>query len=162
MSGRFNEAIDKLKPGIGFDFVHTNHVQFSSIFFRNFMSRLFSCFLSHSFIPKQMLYGQIRPIVKNNSMCKTNSDNYRPIMNSSVFLKLFEYILLPTLTSNLDLNGQQFGFQKGLNCNAVITLLKETVLSHNKRNSNVHCAFLDLTKTFDKINIDILTSIWKI
>ena len=83
-------------------------------------------------------------------------------MNSSIFLKWFEYILLPTLTSNLDLNGQQFGFQKGLNCNAVITLLKETVLSHNKRNSNVHCAFLDLTKTFDKINIDILTSIWKI
>ena len=76
----------KLNPGTGFDFVFTNHVRFSSIIFRNFMSRLFSCFLSHSFIPNEMLYDQNRSIVKNNSMCKTNSDNYRPIMTSSVIL----------------------------------------------------------------------------
>ena len=81
-------------------------------------------------------------------MCKANSDNYRPIMNSSALLKLFEYILLPTLTSNFDLNEQQFGFQKGLNCNAVITLLKETVLSHTKQSSKVYCAFYRSYESF--------------
>ena len=37
-----------------------------------------------------------------------------------------------------------------------ITFLKESILSYKKNKSIVHCASIDLSKAFDKINIKIL------
>ena len=111
---------------------------------------------THSFLPKKMLMGQIKPTLKNGSICKTNSENYRPVMNSSMFLKLFEYCLVNPIYSGIDLNPLQFGFTNNSSCSKAITLIKETILYYNKNGSNVHGASIDLSKAFDKINIRIL------
>ena len=103
-----------------------------------------------------MLRGHIKPALKDGSICKTKSENYRPVMNSSMFLKLFEYSLVPVLKQNLVINPLQFGFTTGSNCDMAITFLKETILSYKKDKSNVHCASIDLSKAFDKVNIKIL------
>lgn len=84
------------------------------------------------------------------------TDNYRPVMNSSNLLKLFEYCILPNLQRSLKIDNHQFGFRKHVGCLTACTVLKETILSYNEAQSNVHCAFLDLSKAFDKVNHNIL------
>ena len=105
----------------------------------------------HGFVPKDMLAGQIRPILKNNKLCKTKSNNYRPIMNSSVFLKTFEYTLLPILSKALKLNDQQMGFRNNSSCLNTVMILKEIIHKYNMEGSNVHVAFIDLSKAFDRV-----------
>ena len=124
--------------------------------FRDFISKLFTAMLSHTFIPKEMLKGQIKPIIKNGKVCKTKSENFRPVMNSSMLLKLFEYSIFDTVRKNVKLNSRQFGFTKNSSCTKAISLLKETLLSYRNNGSIVHAASIDLSKAFDKINLKIL------
>ena len=150
------KAISLLKCGQGHDGIHSNHLKYSGPIFRKNLNMLFLQFIKHSFIPRKMLSGEIRPIIKNNKACKTKSDNFRPIMNSSVFLKVFEYCLLPILSSNLHLHDLQMGFRDNSSCLNTVMYLKEVISLYNKQSSNVHCAFLDLSKAFDLVDHSIL------
>ena len=87
----------KINNVIGFDLIHSNHLKFTGKVTRNFISLLFKSMLSHSFIPKEMLRGHIKPTLKNAKVYITNSENYRPAMSSLVLLKLFEYCLTDSL-----------------------------------------------------------------
>ena len=151
-----SQCIDKLNLGMGHDMVHTNHLKYCGNTFRNLLSKFLSKCVSHNFLPHNMLKGEIKPRIKDNIASKTSSDNYRPVMNSSNLFKLFEYCLLPHLEKCLDLCPSQFGFRKNTSCISAICILKETIASYNAKNSNVHCAMVDLSKAFDKININIL------
>lgn len=65
MLHQIEEAIEKLKTGVGFDFLHSNHFKLSNNLLKSLLGRLFSTFISHSYMPKDILHGEIRPIVKN-------------------------------------------------------------------------------------------------
>ena len=67
--------------------------------------------LSHTYIPPAMLKGGIRPTVKSHSVTKTDSQNYRPVTNSSNSLKGFEYLLLPHLEKNLKIDQSKFAYR---------------------------------------------------
>ena len=149
---QMEKAINSLNPGIGHDGIHVNHIIFGGQSLVLFLSKLFSSFLRHGHVPKAMLIGEIRPVIKNVTGNVHSSDNYRPVMSSSSLLKLFEYCLLFKLENYINLNKRQFGFRKFTSCQMPITILKETIHNYNNSNSNVHCTFLDLTKAFDKIN----------
>ena len=158
LSDCIDNNIAKINTGLGFDMIHSNHIKYSHRGFRNFIARVFTSMVSHSFLPKEMLRGHIKPTLKNGKSCKTNSENYRPVMNSSVFLKLFEYSIIETISKSVKINPLQFGFTENSSCAKAITLLKETLLYYKKGGSNVHCASIDLSKAFDKINVSILIS----
>ena len=153
---KINDSIVKLNNGLGFDMIHSNHIKFSGKKLRAFIGRLLSVCLSHSFIPKSMLDGVIRPGMKDNLICKYLSDNYRPIMNSSIFFKLLEYCLEPPLKRSLSISPLQFGFTEGSDCDAAIIVTKEIINSYRKQGSSVHCAAIDLSMAFDKINYKLL------
>ncbi len=82
------DSIHSLNEGIGHDFIHTKHLKFASDQFINSLSLLFSSYINHAYMPKEMLFGEIRPIIKNKMGNKTDSDNFRPVMNLSNLLKL--------------------------------------------------------------------------
>ena len=149
-------SIEKLNPAIGWDFIHTNHIKYGGTALTHFLSRLFSSFIIHNHVPLDLMFGEIRPIIKDKLQDKCNSDNYRPIMNSSNFLKLFEYCILKKLENVFKIDPHQFGFRKNTGCIMAASVLKETVLTYNSAGSNVHCCFLDLTKAFDCVNFNIL------
>jgi len=151
-----NGSIDRLKDGGGFDSIHSKHLKYSGVMFRSLLSRLYGAMMTHSYIPKEMLKGHIKPVIKDRKMCKTVSDNYRPVMSSSMFLKIFEYCLLPYLERELRISPLQFGFMPGSDCQGAITLAKETIKTYTEGNSNVHCATIDLSKAFDKIDLSML------
>jgi len=112
--------------------------------------------LSHTYIPPAMLKGRIRPAVKSHSGTKTDSQNYRPVMNSSNFLKVSEYLLLPHLEKNLKIDQRQFAYRNASGCLDAITLLKETVAHYNREPTDVYCAMVDLSKAYHRINISSL------
>ena len=71
-----------------------------------------------------MLKGRIRPTVKSPSGTKTDSQIYRPLIKSSNFLNVLEYLLLPHLENNLKLDQRQFAYRNTTGCLDAITLLK--------------------------------------
>ena len=153
---KLNNSIEQLKPGIGWDGVHSFHIKYGSLKFKRFICNLFNKLISHKFVPKEMLKGEIRPVLKGGSAGKHSSSNYRPVMNSSCFLKLYEYCFVPYLDKFLKISDRQFGFRPNTGCLAAVSVLKETVFRYMDGNSPVHCAFLDLTKAFDRVNFKIL------
>jgi hypothetical protein len=145
-------AIDNLNDGIGIDNIHSNHLKFAKTGVDNFLSKLFNAIILHSYFPDEMLVGQIRPLVKDHKGDLSSPDNYRPIMVSSNFLKIFEYSILTPLNNCIKLDFRQLGFRNKTSTTMATALLKETISNYVKKNSSVYCSFLDMSKAFDKIN----------
>ena len=146
------EAMSFLKPGIGMDGIHTNHLKLSPDSCTELISELFSCYILHNYIPINMLKGTINPTVKDKFGDLNSSDNYRPIMSSSVFLKLFEYCLLKKLNPYIKMNDRQHGYRPKYSTGTACFVLKETVLNYLKSNSDVYACFVDVKKAFDSVN----------
>ena len=144
-------SIDKLNNGLSWDNLYAKHLKHSGEIFREFIGKLFSSFLRHNHVPKNMLSAEIRPVVKNGRASRTSSANYRPLMNSSMMLKVFEYCLLPVLKKSLSIDSRQFGFRSQTGCIDAVTVFREIISLYNSKKSNVYCSFIDLLKAFDKI-----------
>ena len=63
-----------------------------------------------------MLRGQVRHVVKDLTASKSDSGNYRPVMNYSNVFEVFEYSLIPTLTLHLKLSYKQSDFRVDTDC----------------------------------------------
>ena len=150
-----NVMLDDVLSG---EYLHSNHLKFSGLVFRNLLSKLLNSFLLHGFLPENMLNGQIEPRIKSNLLSKKSSNNYRPVMSSSNFFKIFEYIMLPYVKRHLVTDVHQFGYRTGTSCLSAITLIKETILYYKNNKSNVFLATIDLSKAFDTVNINLLIS----
>ena len=145
-------AIKSLKDGIGFDQIHSNHLKFESEMLIELLSSLFTSFIVHSYIPIDMLRGIITPIIKDKLGDLSKSVNYRPVMSSSVVLKLFEYCLLNLIEPLINLNDRQHGFRKRYSTSTACVALRETILYYTESNSNVYTSFIDISKAFDSVN----------
>lgn len=153
---QIKKAILKLKTGIGFDGIHSNHLKYSSDVVVNFVSMFYnSCFI-HNHVPRKMMEGVIRPTVKNKfGNCK-DSTNYREIMISTNFLKLFEYVVLPVIQNTIDLSVYQFGYRPETSTVLATTILKETIGKYSNEGSKIYSCFLDFSKAFERLNHKIL------
>ena len=58
-------------------------------------------------------------------------------MNSSNFLKVIEYLLLPHLEKHLLIHENQFAYQPVTGCIDAITASKETVMYYNSQRSDL-------------------------
>lgn len=150
------EGIKKLKPSVGMDGIHSNHLKFCPDSCVNLIAELYSSFSRHFHVPVNLLKGIITPTVKDRFGDLRNSDNYRPVMSSSAFYKLLEYCLLSHIEPHVTLNDRQHGFRSNYSTSTACLVLKETVLNYWKSNSKVHACFLDIRKAFDSVNYDIL------
>ena len=56
-------AISRLNPGRDADFVYVTHLKNAGPCFRNLLCKLMNKFVSHSFLPRNILGGLIQPIV---------------------------------------------------------------------------------------------------
>ena len=77
-------------------------------------------------------------------------------MNSSTFLKLFEYCLLNKISPYVNLNDRQHGFRQKYSTSTACFLLKETILSYMNANLIVIACFADISKAFDSVTFKIL------
>ena len=106
------EAIKQLKCTVGDDKIHSNHLKFCSDRYIDILTKMLSSFLSHAYIPKDMMQGTITPTVKDRFSSLGDSGNYRPVMSSSVFLKVLEYCILFQIKPFMILNERQHGYRE--------------------------------------------------
>ena len=67
---------------------------------------------SHCYVVEDLLSGDINPTIKDTKGNVTESSNYRPVIQSSNLLKLFEIHMLDILTEKVSFCTRQFGFRK--------------------------------------------------
>ncbi len=146
------KSINSLNDCLGFDGLHSNHFKLCGKDTVSFLSRMFSSFISHGYIPHEMLQGEIRPIIKDKMGKIDDSNNYRPITISSNMLKLFEYCFVGHLKNSLPINNRQFGFRKCTSTIMAAAIIKEIVANYHFKGSKVYSAFIDMSKAFDKVN----------
>ena len=120
------------------------------------ISMLFFSFIVHNYLPSSMLRGVITPIIKDSLGDIRSSDNYRPVMSSSVFLKILEYCILHKIEAKIDLNDRQHGFRANHSTTSACLVLKETILNYTSSGSDVYACFVDISKAFDSVNHKIL------
>ena len=145
------DSIKVMKDTVGYDHIHTKHSMFNSAVFLELIARLFTSFIIHNYIPVDMIRGIITPVVKDKLGDCTSSSNYRPIIISSVFLKLFEYCLLRKIEPFFKLNDRQHGFRKDHSTSTACFTLKETIMYYTNAKSTVYACFVDISKAFDSI-----------
>ena len=150
------QSLKLLKPGLGCDSIHTNHLLCSPDSFLDLIAKLFSACIIHGYLPLDMIKGTINPLVKDAHGDLSNSDNYRPVMISSVFLKLFEYCLLQKIEPYFTFNDRQHGFRPNYSTSTACLILKETVLNYTHSGSSVYACFIDVKKAFDSVDHKIL------
>ena len=150
------EAIKLLKCSIGFDNIHSNHLKVCTDMYIEVLAMLLSSFIAHEYSPDNLLKGIINPTVKDRFKSLSSSDNYRPVMVSSVFFKLFEYCLLFKMKEFVKLNDRQHGFREKYSTSTACMVLKETVFEYTKSNSKVYACFLDISKAFDSVSHEVL------
>ena len=110
----------------------------------------------HQYAPASLINGMISPTVKDQFGDLGSANNYRPIMTSSVILKVLEYCLLKKISPFIKLSDSQHGFRSGHSTTTACTMLKETVNNYIQSNSDVYACYIDISKAFDCINHDIL------
>ena len=120
------------------------------------LQNCFTSFIIHGHVPVDMIRGIINPLIKDRLGDCHSSSNYRPIIVSSVYLKLFEYSLLSKIEPFIKLNNRQHGFRKQYSTSTACLVLKETIMYYTNANSNVYACFLDISKAFDSVNHEIL------
>ena len=154
--GDIEEGIKQLKPSIGMDGIHSNHLKNSTELYVELVSELFASFALHCFVPSNLIRGTIAPTIKDRYGMLNSSDNYRPVMSSSVFLKLFEYCLLKKIRPYVNLNDRQHGFRANYSTSTAFLALKETTLNYLRSKSDVYACFIDISKAFDSVDHEIL------
>jgi len=50
-----DDAVARLSTGGGFDQIHSNHFKHASLSCKRFLSKLFSSFLDHGYVPRDIL-----------------------------------------------------------------------------------------------------------
>lgn len=150
------QSLKSLKPGIGCDSIHTNHLLYAPDSLIKLLARLFSSCVIHGYLPIDMIKGIINPLLKDSHGDISSSDNYRPVMLSSIFLKLFEYCLLKKIDPYFSFNDRQHGFRPKYSTSTACLVLKETILNYMHSGSPVYSCFIDIKKAFDSVNHKLL------
>ena len=144
--------VKHLNIGERHDGIHTVFLREMSEELSLLISSFMNASYSHCFIP-EILYDNINPTIKDSKGNATESTSYRPVMQSSCLLKLFEIHLLLILSEKLVFNSCQFGFRKNTSTTDACLALKETVRKYitNER-GRAYCLFVDLSKDFDNVD----------
>lgn len=149
-------ALIRLNNGSGHDGIHSTFLKNASDDFLNILSVFYNACFCHCYIPTNMLKGNIFPTVKDKKNNITESSNYRPVMQSSCLLKLYEIHLLEVLSEKVSIDKRQFGFKKGVSTSDTCFLLKELMHNYCKNKVGGIMAFVDLSKAFDNVDHFIL------
>ena len=137
---------------MGFDSIHSKFLNFASDDFINNITYFLNACFTHCYIPQMLLKGDISPIIKNKDGNKCDSNNYRPIMQSSCILKILEMHVLEILSNKIRFNHFQFGFVSDRSTTDACFILKETIYNYINNKSKVYANFVDLSKAFDRVD----------
>lgn len=150
------KIILRINSGQGHDMIHTVFLRNTSQSFLENLAHFFNACFIHCYLPGNLLKGTITPIIKDSRNNVTESSNYRPIMQSSCLLKLFELFILDIISEKLCLNFRQLGFKSGSSTTDACFILKEIIKKYTNHKKSAIATFIDLSKAFDRIDHFVL------
>ena len=149
-------AIMKLNPYVDIDSIYSQHLKFASKSLIELITLFVNGCLKHSYLPNTVTRGLISPILKDKLKDHSSLENYRPIIKSSIFLKLFEYLILDRISCYLNTNDRQHGFKANHSTTTACFFLKEVIYYYLRNFSPVYAVFLDFSKAFDRVKHSVL------
>ena len=122
------------------------------------LAKIVNASFETSTFPDKLKVGKVNPLYKKGTC--DNPSNYRPISILSVFSKSFEKLMHQRLYKFLELSEilqpLQFGFRENHSTTQALLSLTESIKS-SIDNGKFGCRiFLDLQKSFDTVNHEIL------
>lgn len=115
---------------------------------------MFNFIYSRGVYPESWTKGILVPVPKKGDL--TNVDNYRGIMLTSIFSKIFSQLLdnraRKFVEENKILTDWQFGFRQKrstVDCIFVLQSLINKIIQHERK--KLYCAFVDFKKAFDMV-----------
>ena len=115
------------------------------------ISQLFKGLATHGFIPSLLLLCAIIPLVKDPSGSLDKSSNYRGIAISSLFLKLWDWIVILLHGESLGSDELQFGFKKSSSTSMCTWSVMEVINYYKRGGSDMFACLLDCKKAFDTV-----------
>ena len=151
-------SIKCLKSGKsdGFDGLTSDYIINGSPLLFKYISCLFTCMLSHCYIPTSFSVSTMIPIPKGSNKDLTDVKNYRGIALSSLLSKVFGYCIIYNHASVFESDELQFAYKK--NCSTVqcVSMVTEVINYYVNNGSTVYMSMLDVSKAFDRVNLLIL------
>ena len=102
-------AMNYLKVGkaVGPNKLSSEHNKYAS---QRLTTFLITAIFSHSYIPSDMMYTSVIPLLKDKIGDITDKKNYRPIALTTVISKIIEHIILQRYARCLSTSENQFSF----------------------------------------------------
>ena len=111
-------------------------------------------------VPSCLKRQYITPIYKKGP--RSEAANYRPVALTSNIVKCFERVVRAELINHLESNGilnqSQHGFRKGRSCLTQLIDHLDKVLRSLNEGNEVDIVYLDFSKAFDKVDLNILVA----
>jgi len=147
-------ACEKQKKGkaAGLDGIQMEAFIFGSKRLMVHVCLLFNLFVKYCYMPHNFMSSVIVPLVKCKTADLSDVNNYRAIVVSNAFSKLFESVIADQFKVDADGDEYQFGFKAKHSTGICTNVLKRTVEYYTSRGSHVFCSFIDFSKAFDKVN----------
>ena len=142
----------KLGKSVGIDGLAAKHFIHSHVSITVHLSLLFSCMLSHGFLPVAFMRTLIIPILKNKNGDTSAKRNYRLIVIVTAMSKIFELCLSRIMDVYLFTSDNQFGFKQKLSTDLCIYTVKCIIQYYNYYSSPVYTCLPDASNAFDRIN----------
>ena len=120
------------------------------------LAAIFRGFLLHGHISSVLLLATLVPIVKDKLGNICSSDNYRSIANSSLILKIFDWVIILLYGDKLGLDELQFSYQPNISTNMCTWMAIETIDYFTRNCSDVYVCTMDMSKAFDKVSHSLL------
>ena len=114
--------------------------------------------LLFSELPSLWKVSYVTPIFKKGN--RSDVSNYRPICIGPAIAKIFDSIVADFLSFHLKplIIDEQHGFFKGRSTTTNLLTFTTYIFSNLESGFDVDCIFTDMTKAFDRVNINILIS----
>ena len=148
-------SVEKMKcrKACGPDGISTEAIKFGGHLLTVHLTLLFNLFLSHCYMPSDLLKTTVVPILKNKMGDISDVNNYRAIALPNSISKLLETIILNCFQSHDNSKDiYQFGFKKNHSTFLGCSTLKTIIDYYRNNGSYVFTSFLDLSKAFDSVN----------
>jgi hypothetical protein len=142
----------KCGKACGVDDLAAEHFIHAHSILHVFLSLMFTCFITHGYMPDDIMKSAMVPIIKNKTGDTSDKNNYRPIALVTAASKIFELCILEVLEMYLVTHDHQFGFKAQHSTDMCIFAVKSIINYYTSQSSTVFCCYLDASKAFDRVN----------
>ena len=146
------------KSSYGWDDIPQKLIKSSPFNIIRVLTHIFNLSMKEGIFPEKMKIAKVIPIFKKGSTA--NMENYRPISLLPVFSKILERLIYIRLNKFLKkyniIFNKQSGFREKHSTEHATAYLSSKLYNALDDRKKALCVYMDLSKAFDTINIDIL------